>query len=322
LPAEPSSIFDTELFAALPKVLNTLPAAITPQMISGIRTLPLNKPVDEVLARCDRVRHSELVADIDNGPQVPLSVFWPRDQSENAPLVYYVHGGGTIFGDRFDGADLLARWVQDLGVVGISVEYRLAPEHKFPLPHDDCYNGAEWIVANADELHIDVNRIVIAGTSAGGGLAASTALRARDNGRDIFAGQLLMCPMLDDRTESISHRQFAEVGTWTRASHETAWNAVLGDRKDKAGVSTLAAPGRENDLSKLPPAFVDVGSTEMFRDEALDYARRIWETGGDAEVHVWGGAYHGFDSFVPRSKIAKAARDARTNWLRRVLRLP
>ncbi|EOD64724.1 alpha/beta hydrolase fold domain-containing protein, partial [Amycolatopsis vancoresmycina] len=152
-----------------------------------------------------------------------------------------------------------------------------------------------------------------------GGLAAALALLVRDRGGPALAGQLLVCPMLDDRSDTPSAVDFDGHGLWDRTANLIGWTAYLGDRRGTADVPAYAAPARAEDLSGLPPAFLDVGAVETFRDEVVTYARRIWAAGGDAELHVWPGGFHGFDSLAPEAKISRAARAARRTWLRRLL---
>ena len=176
-----------------------------------------------------------------------------------------------------------------------------------------------WTAENAREIGVDPARIVVAGGSAGGGLTAALALLARDRGGPAVFGQMLLCPMLDDRNDSCSARQMAGHGVWDRTANETAWGALLGDARGGPDVPPYAAPARASDLSGLPPAFLDVGSAETFRDEVVDYASRIWRAGGVAELHVWPGGFHGFDAFAPHTVLARTARAARIAWLRRLL---
>jgi acetyl esterase/lipase len=184
---------------------------------------------------------------------------------------------------------------------------------------EDCYAGLAWTAAHAGELGIDPDRIAVAGGSAGGGLAAAVALLARDRGGPALAAQMLMCPMLDDRNDTPSSRQMAGLGIWDRASNETGWTALLGAARGGPDVSPYAAPARAADLSGLPPAFIDVGSTETFRDEAVTYASRIWQAGGIAELHVWPGGFHGFSMMAPQAALSQASEAAQRSWLRRVL---
>ena len=160
---------------------------------------------------------------------------------------------------------------------------------------------------------------MLVGGSAGGGLAAAVALLARDRGGPALAGQLLMCPMLDDRNDTPSARQMADLPMWNRKANEVGWTALLGSARGGPDVSPYAAPARAEDLSGLPPTFIDVGSTDTFRDEDVDYAERIWLAGGVAELHVWPGGFHGFGGIAPNAGIPKAAVAARVDWLRRLL---
>jgi acetyl esterase/lipase len=247
-----------------------------------------------------------------------LSVFTPHDVPGPAPGVYWVHGGGMVAGSRFGAADALDAGAT-VGAVVTSIEYRLAPEHPAPAPGDDCYAGLLWVAAHAGDLGIDPARIVLGGGSAGGGLAAATALRARDQGGPSLAGLLLLCPMLDDRMATLSSGQFDDAILWTRASNEFGWRSLLGDRAGTDDVSIYEAPGRATDLSGLPPTLVDVGSADLFRDEDVAFASAIWAAGGDCELQVWAGGYHGFELVAPTSTLSADARDARRRWLARTL---
>ncbi|WP_370591495.1 alpha/beta hydrolase fold domain-containing protein [Saccharopolyspora montiporae] len=203
--------------------------------------------------------------------------------------------------------------------MAVTVEYRLAPEFPDPYPVEDCYAGLQWTAEHAAELGIDADNLIIAGASAGGGLAAGTALLARDRNGPALAGQVLICPMLDDRDWTVSTAQYENVGLWGRESNRTGWDALLGDRRGTDEVSVYAAPARATDLSGLPPAFIDCGSAELFRDEDVAYATALWHSGVQAELHVWPGGYHGFDMLAPNSGIARAAIDARKGWVGRTL---
>jgi acetyl esterase/lipase len=210
-------------------------------------------------------------------------------------------------------------YARELDAVVVSVEYRLAPEHPHPAPIEDVYAGLLWTAEHAKEIGGDPERIVIMGASAGGGLSAALALLTRDRGGPRPIGQLLLCPMLDDRNDTPSAHQMTGVGVWDRTSNETGWTALLGDRRGGPDVSPYAAPARAEDLTGLPPAFLDVGSAETFRDEVVAYASRLWQSGGIAELHVWPGGFHGFDGFAPQAAVSQAARAAHVSWLRRLL---
>ncbi|GHC83487.1 alpha/beta hydrolase [Streptomyces flavofungini] len=255
-----------------------------------------------------------------DGPDVTLVSARPAGVVGPLPLLYYMHGGAMVMGNAWSVLPrILREWVLPLNLAVISVEYRLAPRAQYPAPLDDCYAGLAWAAEHAADLGIDADRIIVGGKSAGGGLAAALALLARDRGGPGVLGQLLLCPMLDDRGSTFSSHQMSGLGLWDLTSHATAWKAHLGDRHGAADLPPYAAPARATDLSGLPPAYIDVGSAEMFRDEDVAYANALWQAGGQAELHVWPGAYHGFDGMVPRAALTLDAREARTRWLRRLL---
>jgi acetyl esterase/lipase len=312
--------FDAELAAALAVIGEQIPPSLTPDMIAVMRAAgnsALASASDEELSRDGEFTIAERTAPGD--PDVTLLICTPTAVQGARPAIYHTHGGGMIIGDNRTGLpdilDIAARY----GAVVVSVEYRLAPETPHPGPIDDVYAGLVWTAKNAADLGIDPDRIVIAGGSAGGGLTAALALMARDKGGPEVLGQMLLCPMLDDRNETVSAHQMAGRGVWDRTANATGWGALLGDAAGGPDVSPYAAPARATDLSGLPPTFVDVGSTDTFRDEDVDYATRIWQAGGVAELHVWPGGFHGFDGIAPHAAVSKAAVAARADWLARLL---
>jgi len=253
-------------------------------------------------------------------PDVSLLICRPAGATAPVPCLYFIHGGGMMLGNNRSGGTAGALDHADkLGAALVSVEYRLAPETPHPGPVEDCYAGLTWTVEHASELGIDPLRLIVGGVSAGGGLAAAVALLARDRGGPALRGQLLLCPMLDDRNDTPSSYQMTGLGIWDHGANEVGWTALLGDARGGPDVSPYAAPARATDLSGLPPAFIDVGSAETFRDEDVAYASRIWQAGGDAELHVWPGGFHGFTGMVPDAAISKAAMAAQLTWLRRLL---
>jgi len=260
-----------------------------------------------------------LVPGPEGAPEVLVTIVRPEGGVRTPAGIYGIHGGGMVLGTRAGAMDLILPYVVAHGCIGVTVEYRLAPEHPHPAPVEDCYAGLKWMAEHADELGIDPERILVTGASAGGGLSAGTALLARDRGFPKLAGQGLICPMIDDRNATLSSRQHQDVGVWPGSFNETGWDALVGaENRGTDRVSPYAAPTRMQDLSGLAPAFIEVGAAEVFRDESVDYATRIWATGGQAELHVWAGGFHGFDMYAPESELARAALDSRDSWLRRV----
>jgi acetyl esterase/lipase len=328
-PIGPPPPFDAELQPALAAMTARGGFALTLAAIPAIRQAPSPFPVptDEDIRRDGAFAISErLVPGPTGAPEISLLICQPTgaanaaDPKAPVPCLYFIHGGGMIMGDNRSGgfAGALEHAAQ-LGAAVVSVEYRLAPDTPHPGPVEDCYAGLLWTVEHADELGLDPARVIVGGASAGGGLAAAVALLARDRGGPALLGQLLLCPMLDDRNDTPSTRQMAGLGVWDQGANEVGWTALLGDARGGPDVSPYAAPARATDLSGLPPAFIDVGSAETFRDEDVAYATKIWLAGGQAELHVWPGGFHGFTGMVPDAALSTAATAAQQSWLRRIL---
>lgn len=217
-----------ELLADMP-----LMSQLSPDVLAQLRRLP-STPVEPLLAH-RQVDRREVTVPAKDGVPIPLSVFSPAnsDSATGAPCVYWMHGGGMVMGDRFSQIDIPLEWLDEFGAVVVSVDYRLAPEATGTALVDDCYQGLLWVAEHSAELGIDPARIVVAGASAGGGLAAGVTLLARDLGTPAIAAQMLICPMLDHRNASTSSRQYAGgPGVWTREMNEFGWRAVLGDLTD------------------------------------------------------------------------------------------
>ncbi len=310
--------FDPELKAGLAVVGGVFPPTITPDLIPFMRRSYASPPIEDTLVG-RAIERSEHVVPGHRGDPVEVSVLRPSGAAGPRPGVLFVHSGGLMFGDRFSGADLVLDWVEGLGAVLVTVEYRLAPEYPDPFPREDCYAALEWVAASAEQLGIRRDRLMVAGASSGGGLAAGMALASRDRGGPALRAQVLDYPMLDDRGGTGSTRQFDGVGVWDRISNETGWSALLGDARGGPDVSPYAAPARAEDLSGLPSAFVDVGAAEIFRDEAIAFAGRIWAAGGDAELHVWSGGFHAFDIFAPHTVPARGMIRTRDAWVEKIL---
>lgn len=314
---DPRAAIDPELRAALTVVGGVFPPTVTPDLIPFMRVSYASRPRADVL-RDHRVRIEDVVFPGFGGYPLDASIVRPHDDAIDA-TVLVLHSGGMMFGDRFSGLDTALRWVERFGVTVVTAEYRLAPEHPHPVPFEDCCAALVWLAESAAQLGVATDRLVLAGASAGGGLAAGVALAARDRGGPRLDGLLLDYPMLDDRGVAPSTTQFDGVGVWDRVSNETGWRALLGDAWRGPDVDPYAAPARASDLSGLPPTFVDVGTAEIFRDEAVDFASRLWLAGVDTELHVWPGAFHACDIFAPYTRISRAMIAAREDWLSRVV---
>jgi len=257
----------------------------------------------------------ELLAGPGGADAVRVRVYRPRADAGPRPAVVYMHGGGFIAGD-LDTEDVrCVRFANEAGCVVVSVEYRLAPEHRYPAALDDCYAALCWTASTASALGVDPGHIGVAGASAGGNLAAATALLARDRGEPTVAFQCLVYPTLDDRMQTASVRF---VGTPLVDGGDVArcWDYYLG--ADRADVSPYAAPERADDLNGLPPTYIMTAELDPLRDDGLHYAARLLEAGVSVELHQFAGAFHGFDLFA--TAISQRALDEQVAWMAAVTR--
>jgi acetyl esterase/lipase len=301
---------DPEVAAVLaqsPLDLSILSDEALPAIREGMGSAPAPELSDGV----DREDY-EVPASGDD-PALALRVHRPKGEQGALGCLYWMHGGGLVLGSyamedaRFD------RWCQLFGIVGVAIEYRLAPENPFPGPIEDCYRGLAFVHENAAKLGIDSARIGIGGASAGGGLAASLALLARDRAELAIAYQLLIYPMIDDRQTTPSSAW--EVPVWPPVANTYAWGAYLGAAKGGPDVSPYAAASRATDLSGLPPALISVGGVDGFVDEDIDYARRLNQANVATELHVYPGGPHGFDSIAPGTALGQRAQRDMEDWL-------
>jgi acetyl esterase/lipase len=241
-----------------------------------------------------------------SSPAVSLRLYRPKKHTAPTPALYWTHGGGYIIGNpEQDEASNIA-FARELGITVAAVRYRLAPEHPAPAAVEDAYAGLRWLHAQAARLNIDPARIAIGGASAGGGLAASLALVAHDRGEVRPAFQLLVYPMLDDRTAVRIDIDTRFLRIWTTGSNAWAWSVYLGHAPGAATASPYAAAARREDLEGLPPAWIGVGTLDLFHDEDLAYAKRLSHVGVPCEVHVVPGAFHGFDAVFRNAGVSKA----------------
>jgi acetyl esterase/lipase len=238
------------------------------------------------------------------------------------PAILHVHGGGFVGGS----ARSAVRDNQDLALahdaVVVSVEYRLAPETPFPGPLDDCYAGLLWLYRNARALGVDSRRIAVKGVSAGGGLAAMLALAARDRGEVPLCGQILLYPMLDDRTGSTRKASATIPYLWTPQANVFGWTSLLGVPVGSANVPAGAVPARVANLAGLPPTFIGVGSIDLFADEDVAYAERLRSAGVPTELLVLPGGFHAFDAVAPQASVSKSLTTAWNEALARAFRSP
>lgn len=235
-------------------------------------------------------------------PDVRIRMYTPKERQGRCPGVLYIHGGGYILGtaDMMDPA--LQQLAAELNSVIVSVDYRLAPEHPYPAPLEDCYAALQWFSAHAEELGVDASRIAVVGPSAGGGLTAAVCLLARDRQGPPIRFQMPLYPMLDDRHITPSSQEITDARVWNRAKNEFGWSMYLGERSE---VPQYAAPARAADLSGLPPAYICIGDLDPFRDETIDYVMRLAQAGVPTEFHLYPGCFHGFEEYAPSADISK-----------------
>lgn len=321
-PAHPP--FDPELVPVLRVIREMTPPELLVEDLPSLRERDRTAQTLKLIHDRGLVTRETTVPGRD-GAELPATVVSRADRSERpaGPGIFFLHGGGMVSGHRLDAVEFMVQWVEKYDAVLVTPEYRLAPEHPAPTPVEDCYAGLVWMHDNAAALDVDPARILIGGTSAGGGLAAATALLARDRRGPALVGQLLMSPMLDDRNTSVSSRQIDGTGVWDRGDNLFGWSCLLGERRGTGEVTVYDAPGRAVDLpdglAGLPPAFIDCGSAEVFRDENVAYASALWAAGVQAELHVWAGAFHGSAMMVPDTAVSRAALAARDSWVDRLL---
>lgn len=237
--------------------------------------------------------------------------------AEPAPGLLWIHGGGLVMGHAAQDAGTCQALADELGAVVVSAQYRLVPEHPYPTPVEDCYRALEALAALPE---VDAGRLAVAGPSAGGGLAAAVALLARARGVPLRC-QALIYPMLDDRSSDLVHANAAGFRAWNARSNRYGWANYLAD-VDPSDIPEAAVPGRASDLTGLAPAWVGVGTLDLFHDEDVAYARRLHDAGVPCELVVVDGAHHGFDVTHRNTDVAKAFRASWVGAIRTALASP
>lgn len=268
-------------------------------------------PALRKLERVRKVQDSGVeILTLPSGPGIRL--YRPVRGGDAVPALLWIHGGGYVIGTAAQDDDFCRAFTRKLGIAVAAVDYRLAPEHPYPVPLEDCYSALAWL---AELPGIDPGRIAIGGASAGGGLTAALALLARDRAEVRPVLQLLSYPMLDDRTidPALDDKGFR---LWNTASNRLGWSSYLGG-VDRA----VAVPARRDDLAGLPPAWLGVGTLDLFHAEGLAYARRLEAAGVACEVLEVPGAFHGFDKLAPKASISRAYFESKCTSLRRAMRL-
>lgn len=249
----------------------------------------------------------------DQANHLRLCVYRPAHgvEAHDLPAIFYVHGGGFVLGCPEMVDDYLADLATESGALIVAVDYRLAPEHPFPAPLEDCYRGLDWVLREHAALGVNPKRIAIMGHSAGGGLAAALTLLVRDRGEISVVGSVLIYPMLDHRTGTAhAPAQHPGVGTfsWSREANQFCWQCYRGEYQCDDERATLFSPALATDLSDLPPSFIAVGALDLFVDEDMAYAGTLSRSGVPVELHVYPGVPHMFDLY-PGAVTAQSRAD-------------
>lgn len=299
-----------EKFQTMPKVdftdVPTIRKATTPDKAK--------LPVDNTVFVQDRI-----ISDYENIPALRVRVYTPKTEEKEYPALLWIHGGGYLFGSPEANEGLLIRIAKETKSIVVAPDYRLAPEHAYPAAIDDCYTALKWLV-DMDKSHLSIkkDRVAVAGVSAGGGLTAAVALRARDEKGPTICFEMPLYPMLDNYDTTVSSQQIKDSRVWNRRANDNAWQMYLKENS-KAEVSSYAAPARAKDLSGLPPTYIMIGSLDVFRDEVMTYTQRLLQAGVPTELHVYPGAFHGFENLIPSAKISEDARNEYINALKNAL---
>ena len=273
----------------------------------------------EHLVLADHVMREIIPFQSSDGADLSLRIICPKQSDTQMPILYFIHGGGFVVGEANQGDASVRDFAEHLGCFTASVEYRLSPEHAYPVPLRDCYEGLQYLIDHAGELNLDPDRIIIHGVSAGGGLAAGLALWLRDHTDIKPRAQLLIYPMLDDTNLEQPGDGVEDTLIWSRANNLTGWRAYLGDAFGSDEVDIYAAPARAKDLSNLPPAHIPVGDLDLFLAENTAYAKQLQADGVNCDLQIYEGAFHGFDSNSPEAAITKLCKDNVMAFVKRQL---
>ena len=262
-----------------------------------------------------------LISRHDDQEKIRVRVYKPKAIAAPAPALIWMHGGGYVTGKPEQDDRTCAQYARELGIVVASVDYRRAPKYPFPAGLEDCHAALKWVASQAPQLNIDAGRIAIGGASAGGGLAAALAQLAHDRGEVKPIFQLLVYPMLDDRTVLQANIDDSSNPLWSQQSNRFGWESYLGAEFGAEAPPTYAVPARRADLSGLPPAWIGVGSLDIFQDENVAYARRLEECGIECKLEVVPGGFHAFDVVAPQTSIVQQFRTAQISALEKHISL-
>lgn len=301
-----------ETLAAFPGGLNAIADLTQRRMIASavVGAMTQGLPVFDAVTWEDQT-----IPTADGTAGFRVRVYRPRADPQVSAGILFFHSGGMILGDlEFEHA-AASRLSAEVGAVVVSVEYRLAPENPYPAPVDDAVTALRWLLEGSSRLGIQDGRFAIYGTSAGGGLALATALRARDELLPKPRLVVAIYPMIDDRIETASSREITGLGVWDAEHNREGWSLYLGGGE----ADTYAAPARATDLTGLAPVFLEAAELDVFRDENIVFAQRLMADGVPTELHVYPGAFHGYEAVAPDHEMSRKAVSARYAALRRAL---
>jgi acetyl esterase/lipase len=310
-------LIDPEALVPLTALLEVMPGGFNaiPDIVARRAAVDGMLSAIEVPDNANVTKEDRTIPGPHGDPDISVRIYKPVNATGDLPGIYFIHGGGMILGS-VAGEDPVATMICDqVGAVVVSVEYRLSPENPHPAPVEDCYAGLVWMAKNAAELGVDPDRLAIYGGSAGGGLTIATALLARDRGGPALRFMMPIYPMIDDTNETPSTHEILDIGIWDREGNIQAWAWYLGGKP----ADQYAAPTRAEDVSGLPPAFIDVGTVDMFRDEDIAFAQRLMQAGVPTELHVHPGSYHAAETFAADADLSKRIWGLRIDALKRAL---
>jgi len=316
MPSPSRHLVDPQL---LPLLETFPPLELSTELLPLIRCMPPRRAASAANIREQVDLESHTIAGPPGAPEVSVFVYTPRAKRAPLPCILHIHGGGYVMGSA-SGMEAVHRPLAlDAACVVASVEYRLAPETRFPGAVEDCYAALRWLHAHARELGIDPRRIGALGESAGGGLTAALALLARDRREHPLAFQHLIYPMIDDRTCTAPDLSpYVGEFVWSPANNAFGWSSLLGAAPGSADVSPYAAAARATELHGLPPTYLSTGALDLFLEEDLEYARRLMRHGVPVELHVYPGAFHAFE-LAEEAQVARQARRDSLLALKRAL---
>jgi len=313
---------------------NTIPWYLDAQLARVAHMMPLTDLTDYKKARQETEKFKTFVGKIaederisisekiigapENNLELRIRIYKPEQSKDILPALIYMHGGGFVLGDLEMEHARCQKMAGDAECMVIAVDFRLAPEHPFPCGLEDCYQALCWVAENAETMQIDKDRIAVGGCSTGATLAAALALMVRDKNGPAISFQFLLYPALDDRFETPSMSAFKDIPGGDISGAKLMWDYYLTDT-DRKSMSYLAAPGRANDLSGLPPTYLMTNDIDVCRDEAFDYAQRLLAVGVPTEFHCYAGAFHAFEFMVRTADLSVKALEQQMFVLRRAL---